>query len=62
MRENLRCPECLSDQLVKVGFTPSGGKLKQDWRCKSCGRHTVRPIDLSKLDIKPLVGGRLASG
>lgn len=44
----LRCPECLSDNLIKVGFVWSGKQLKQQYRCKDCARLTIKPIVMDK--------------
>lgn len=50
----LLCPECLSDNLIKVGRVWSGRQRKQEYRCKNCGRLTIRPIDTDCLDEKCL--------
>lgn len=44
MENKIRCPECLSDKLIKVGHVWSGRKLRQQYRCKGCGRLTIKPI------------------
>lgn len=40
----LKCPECGGGHLVKVGFVWSGRQRKQQYRCHSCGRLTIRPL------------------
>ncbi len=41
----LQCPECGSLLLVKYGVIWSGRKQCQQYRCKSCGRLTIHPIN-----------------
>ena len=41
----LQCPECGSLLLVKHGVIWSGRQLKQNYRCKSCGRLTIHPLN-----------------
>lgn len=50
----LLCPECLSDNLIKVGRVWSGHQLKQEYRCKNCGRLTIKPINPDTLADKAL--------
>jgi len=50
----LLCPECWSGMLIKVGHVWSGKKLRQEYRCKNCGRLTIKPIAPEKLEAKKL--------
>jgi len=54
MEMELLCPECLSYRLIKVGHCWSGKKLRQEYRCKNCGRLTIKPIDPNNLESKRL--------
>jgi len=50
----LRCPECMGRELIKLGPVWSGRKLKQRYLCKECGRTTIAPIIVDKeLVLKP---------
>ena len=33
----IRCPHCMSTELVRNGFAPNG---KQKYRCRACGRQS----------------------
>ncbi len=46
-------PECLSDKLVKVGHVWSGRERKQQYRCQSCGRLTIKPANPKKRELVP---------
>lgn len=46
MNHNLECPECGSAWVVKVGFVWSGRRKVQQYRCQSCGRLTIKPLEI----------------
>jgi transposase-like protein len=55
--EKLGCPECGSSRLVKFGcHVWIRRELKQQYRCKDCGRLTVYPVIVNenKLATKPI--------
>lgn len=54
-KKNIVCPECLESALVKNGHIMSGGVLHQWYKCKNCGRLTIKPIDVDRLDQKNLI-------
>ena len=55
MKKRLICLECGSDELVKQGMIWSGRSKVQQWRCKSCGRNTIKPVEAKgpELVVKP---------
>ena len=50
MKSKLNCPECGSNELVKQGVIWSGRSKVQQWRCKSCGRNTIHPVEAKGLE------------
>jgi len=46
----LRCKNCLSNNLRKIGFTITRHGRKRRYQCKDCGFVTVEPIDLDRLE------------
>ena len=51
---NLHCPEC-NNPVTKAGGAWSGRSKMQQFRCPSCRRCTIRPIDNqgNKVEAKP---------
>lgn len=43
--EHMACPECMSTNLKKIGSVWCGRNRLQNYRCDSCGRCTVYPIN-----------------
>ena len=44
----IHCPECHGTNLVKQGVIWSGRTEVQQYRCKDCGRNTVKPVEAIK--------------
>lgn len=53
METILACPECGSTEIIKQGLVWSGRSKLQQWRCKHCGRNTVRPLVIDKSEAEP---------
>ena len=51
MKKQWICPECGSGELVKQGVIWSGRSKVQQWRCKSCGRNTIHPVEVQELKL-----------
>lgn len=51
MNKKIICPECSSNDLVKQGVIWSGRSKVQQWRCKSCGRNTIHPVEAKSLEL-----------
>ena len=53
MNKKLICPECGSNELIKQGVIWSGRNKVQQYRCKNCGRNTIRPMGIKGPELSP---------